>query len=68
MKYINKFIVAGLGFALMFTGTSFVHGMFTSTAVQENIVMVPKANIVVDTNNKPIHVIAEEVVSKLATL
>ena len=52
MKYINKFIVAGLGFALMFTGTSFVHGMFTSTAVQENIVMVPKANIVVDTNKK----------------
>ena len=26
------------------------------------------ADIVVDTNNKPIHVIAEEVVSKLATL
>lgn len=26
------------------------------------------ADIVVDTNNKPIHVIAEEVVSKLTTL
>lgn len=52
MKYINKFIAVGLGFALMFTGTNFVHGWFTSTAVQNNEIRIPKASIVVDTSKK----------------
>lgn len=48
MKYINKFIAAGLGFALVFTGTNFAHGWFTSSAKQENIVTIPKPNIQLD--------------------
>ena len=42
MKYINKFIAIGLGFALMFTGTNFVHGWFTSSATQNNVVTIQK--------------------------
>ena len=41
MKYINKFIATGLGFALMFTGTNFVHSMFKSTATQSNYIYIP---------------------------
>lgn len=45
MKYINKFIAVGLGFALTFTGANFVHSMFTSSATQKNIITIQKPTI-----------------------
>ncbi len=52
MKYINKCIAIGLGFALIFTGTNFVHGMFTSTAIQENIITMKMPSIVIKDLNQ----------------
>lgn len=52
MKYLNKFIALGLGFALLFTGTNFAFGMFTSRAVQNNIIIINKPNITVDTSKR----------------
>ncbi|CUP48949.1 Uncharacterised protein [Turicibacter sanguinis] len=52
MKYINKYIALGLGFALMFTATNFAHSMFTSRAVQENTITIPRNLIEVLVNEK----------------
>ena len=48
MRYISKFIAVGLGFALTFTATNFIHGMFTSKAIQKNVITIQKPNIYVD--------------------
>lgn len=52
MKYLNKFIALGLGFALLFTGTNLAFGMFTSRAVQNNVITINKPNITVDTSKR----------------
>lgn len=48
MRYISKFIAVGLGFALTFTGTNFIYGMFSSKAIQKNVITIQKPNIDVD--------------------
>lgn len=52
MKYLNKFIALGLGFALLFTGTNFAFGMFTSRTVQNNVITLNKPNITVGINKR----------------